>query len=153
MKFNAMTYTEILRALRGHDYDTIANSLTADDTHINVYTRADAIEDNYLIDVTHTALEIDIYLPVAVTAAAWIQLIAVQGDRDEELDRLLAILGRMKCVVKERLNLDERFNVTAFTETGKEEQAEVRVIVGRDEKGEHAVTIMLGHEELAWTNG
>jgi len=118
-----------------------------------VLQEADAFAEHYLIGVTHRALELDIYLPVAVTAAAWIQWIAVPGDREEELDRLFSMLGRMKCVVKERLSLDERFHITALTQTGQEEQAEVRVIVGRDEKGEHVITLMLGHEELVWANG
>ena len=129
MKFNAMTYTEILRALRGHDFDTIANSLTVDDAASCVYSRADAFADHYLIDVTLRALELDIYLPVAVTAATWIQWIAVPGDREQELSRLYAMLGEMKCVVKERLSLDERFHVKAFTKTGEEQQEEVRVLL------------------------
>ena len=44
---------------------------------IHRYTRADAIRDGVLIDVSETAREAGIRWPVALTAAAWAQCVAV----------------------------------------------------------------------------
>jgi hypothetical protein len=44
---------------------------------IHRYTRAQAIEDGVLIDVTQTAREAGFKYPVALTAAAWAKCVAV----------------------------------------------------------------------------
>jgi hypothetical protein len=38
---------------------------------IHTYTRSQAIQDGYLVDVTQTAMEAGFRLPVAITRAAW----------------------------------------------------------------------------------
>ena len=43
---------------------------------IYAYTRAEAIADGVLIDVTETAKEVGFRLPVALTAAAWADCVA-----------------------------------------------------------------------------
>jgi hypothetical protein len=44
---------------------------------IHAYTRADAVRDGALIDVSATARETGIHGPVALTAAAWAKCVAV----------------------------------------------------------------------------
>ncbi len=54
---------------------------------IFVYTRAQAIEDGILVDVSDTAREAGFRIPVAVTRAVWDRLVALpegyQGFQDE----------------------------------------------------------------------
>ena len=54
---------------------------------ISVYTRAQALEDGCLVDVTETAQEAGFQAPVALTKAAWERYIAVpkelEGVQDE----------------------------------------------------------------------
>ena len=50
---------------------------TAFDSVISVYTRAQAIEDGILVDVSDTAREAGFKIPVAVTRAVWNRLVAL----------------------------------------------------------------------------
>ena len=54
---------------------------------ISVYTRAQAIEDGILVDVSETAREAGFTIPVAVTRAVWDRLVALPegylGFQDE----------------------------------------------------------------------
>ncbi len=54
---------------------------------LSVYTRAKAIEDGILVDVSKTAREAGFKIPVAVTRAVWDQLVALpegyQGFQEE----------------------------------------------------------------------
>ncbi len=55
--------------------------------HLFAYTRAQAIEDGILVDVSETAREAGFNIPVAITRAVWNRLVAVpegyQGFQDE----------------------------------------------------------------------
>ena len=50
---------------------------TAFDPVISVYTRAQAIEDGILVDVSETAREAGFKIPVAITRAVWDRLVAL----------------------------------------------------------------------------
>ena len=54
---------------------------------LSAYTRAQAIEDGFLVDVSETACEAGFTIPVAVTRAVWDRLIALpegyRGFQDE----------------------------------------------------------------------
>ena len=60
---------------------------TAFDPVISVYTRAQAIEDGILVDVSETAREAGFGIPVAVTRTVWDRLVALpegyRGFQDE----------------------------------------------------------------------
>ena len=57
------------------------------DPVISVYTRAQAIEDGILVDVSETAREAGFTIPVAVTRAVWNRIVALpegyRGFQDE----------------------------------------------------------------------
>ena len=149
MKYNVMSYSDILRALRGHDFDTVANSLTVEDAYGSVYTRAEAISDGQLIDVSQSARQLGICLSVAITASAWGQLIAVPHKKEEEIERLFALLGRVQFELDQMPAYDHRLIVSVEAETGEEKRVEVLVTIGPDDKGETVVTVMLGYEDQA----
>ena len=54
---------------------------------LSVYTRAQAIEDGFLVDVSETAREAGFTIPVAVTRSVWDRIVALpdgyQGFQDE----------------------------------------------------------------------
>ncbi len=60
---------------------------TVFDPVISTYTRAQAIEDGILVDVSETACEAGFKIPVAVTRTVWERLVALpegyQGFQDE----------------------------------------------------------------------
>lgn len=67
-----------------HAVTTSAAELFGDSIH--TYTRAQAIEDSVLVDVSEAAREAGILWPVAVTAAAWADCVA-WSDADEQRKR------------------------------------------------------------------
>ena len=70
---------------------------------ICAYTRAQALADGVLIDVTETAREAGIKFPTALTSAVWADYVAVpaelQGQQDE-MGRLWDILWMFSCGVR-----------------------------------------------------
>ncbi len=65
------------------------------DPVLSVYTRAQAIEDGFLVDVSDTAAEAGFHIPVAVSRAVWDRLIALpEGYRgfQDEAGRLWDVL-------------------------------------------------------------
>ena len=70
---------------------------------IYAYTRAQAIEDGVLIDVTATAREAGIKHPTALTSAAWADYVAVPEEmkgHQDEMGRLWDILWMFSCAVR-----------------------------------------------------
>ncbi len=63
---------------------------------IHRYTRADALRDGVLIDVSTTAAEAGIRYPVALTCAAWARCVAVPAGLgcQDEAGRLWDVLFR-----------------------------------------------------------
>src|SRR5207237_8637716 len=69
---------------------------------IHRYSRADALRDGVLIDVSETAKEAGIRYPVALTAAAWAKCVAVPPGVacQDEAGRLWDVLWLLACAVK-----------------------------------------------------
>jgi hypothetical protein len=65
---------------------------------IHVYTRAQAIEDGVLIDVSQTAHEAGFHLPVALTATAWADCVA-WDDTDSNRQTAQDEAGRLWDVI------------------------------------------------------
>jgi hypothetical protein len=69
---------------------------------IHQYTRADAIRDGVLIDVSETAREAGIRWPVALTAAVWAKCVAVPPGVvcQDESGRLWDVLTMLRCAIR-----------------------------------------------------
>ena len=69
---------------------------------IHRYTRADALRDGVLIDVSATAREAGFKYPVALTAAAWVKCVAVPSGVlcQDEAGRLWDVLTMLRCAVR-----------------------------------------------------
>ncbi len=69
---------------------------------IHSYTRADALRDGVLVDVTATAREAGFRFPVALTRAAWERCVAGTpgvGCQDES-GRLWDLLWMLRCAIR-----------------------------------------------------
>jgi len=92
---------------------------------IYAYTRAQAIEDGVLIDVTETAREAGIRFPTAVTSAVWADYVNVPNEmkgQQDEAGKLWDVLWMMSVAVR----------------TGRiqGEQGTFQVIIAKPDKGD-----------------
>ncbi len=115
---------------------------------IYVYTRAQAIEDGFLIDVSDEARTggCGYTVPVAITSAAWVEAVKVPRSNkvQTESGRLHDVLWVLRCALKRApdgtTQLDYRLKV------GRKLVA-LKALSGPGDKGEHVITIMLPHED------
>ena len=125
---------------------------------LSVYTRAQAIEDGFLIDVSDTAREAGFTIPVAVTRTVWDRLIALPegylGFQDER-GRLWDVLwmaryyalrasnsGRVRMSVLVR---DIRKDLRDSNRAPRKHFA--IVAIGADDGGGPAITIMFAEDD------
>jgi len=119
---------------------------------IYAYTRAQAIEDGELVDVSETAREAGIKFPVAVTRAVWVKYVEIpEGVTcQDERGRLWDILWMLRCNARRggdtlffklyvrnhnRERLDSRDLVT------------LKAVCGPGDTPEPVITIMLPDED------
>ena len=134
---------------------------------IDVYTRAEAIEDGVLVDVTETAKEAGIVYPTAVTQALWSGYIeppeSLEGFQDVQgrlWDVLTMFSFSARAMKKASTEVAESSRDTAQTlyfktifqmpsKTGnpKMETVGLKAICGPGDNGEPILTIMLLEED------
>lgn len=123
---------------------------------ISVYTRAQAIEDGVLIDVTDTAKEAGIKFPVALTSSVWsvITDIPKAHSYQDIKGRLWDLLSMFIFAIrlhKNSSNFGYRLIMHHYTETpsGKRVKTylDLKAVCGPGDKGEPVITIMLPNED------
>src|SRR5215468_1692796 len=81
---------------------------------IHRYSRADALQDGVLIDVSATAKEAGFRYPVALTSAAWAKCVAVPPGVtcQDEVGRLWDLVWLLRCAISRSAGGSEvRFGV------------------------------------------
>jgi len=116
------------------------------------YTRADAIRDGVLIDVSATAREAGIRWPVALTSAAWGRCVTVPPgvEYQDEAGRLWDVLWLLFCAIRRSDGGPEvRFGVHVRNDNKERTPPLVRLkaLCGPGDNGEPVVTIMLPDED------
>jgi hypothetical protein len=120
---------------------------------ISVYTRARALEDGMLIDVTDLARSAGFRVPVALTAAAWADCVAwdeaADGPHQNERGRawdivMLAHLAARQAVRMSRAPL-ELLRVPRGRQ--RPERVELAMVIGPGDDGEPVITIMMPEED------
>jgi hypothetical protein len=120
---------------------------------IHRYTRADAIRDGVLIDVSATAKEAGFKYPVALTAAAWAQCVAVPPGVlcQDEAGRLWDVLTMLRLAVREQSGgaRELRFAVHVRNDSrnGTPPLVRLKALCGPGDKGEPVLTVMLHDED------
>jgi hypothetical protein len=117
------------------------------------YTRRQAIADGVLIDVSGPATEAGFKFPVAVTAAAWAQCVAVPpGVRfQDEPGRLWDVLTMLRFAVRKSQNAGAevrfRLHVRNDNRDGTPPLVELKAVCGPDDDGAPCVTVMQPDED------
>lgn len=121
-------------------------------TVIHEYTRAEAIDDGNLVDVSEMAKEAGIKYPVALTYAAWTRYVEVpnevKGEQDEH-GRLWDILSMFVMAARESGGGDCLLYRLAVRNRRCEppEVATLKAVCGRGDHQEPVLTIMLPGED------
>ncbi len=117
---------------------------------IFTYTRADALSDGVLIELTPLAIEAGFKLPVAITAAAWSAAIESPADCPEqsEMGRAWDVLNVLlwkarQCGEAIWLNI----TVSVQNSPTSSENIHLKALIHPGDSGEPVITIMLPHED------
>jgi hypothetical protein len=125
---------------------------------ISTYTRAQAIEDGVLIDISPIAKEAGFEWRVAMTAGAWADCV-VWSDRDNQAQvyqdqsgRLGDILYMASYAIRTSKDSGDRllFQLYRVPRDGHSMEAvliTLKLIVGPGDSGEPVITILLPHED------
>ncbi len=119
---------------------------------ISSYTRADAIDDGVLIDVSETASEAGIVFPVAMTRTVWDLYVEVPDgvQCQDETGRLWDILWMLKCAIKSGgggATLNYSLHVRSDNRDRTPPLVHLKAICGPGDDAEPVITIMLPNED------
>lgn len=124
---------------------------------IHSYTRANAIADGVLVDVTTVAREAGFNFPVALTRAAWEKCVAWTDDDNDRKDTAQDEAGRLWDVLflaarycKGAASSRIYFSVYAVPRDGKGTRplnTPLTAVCGPGDKAEPVITIMLPGED------
>lgn len=123
-----------------------------------VYTRANAIEDGYLVDVSETAQEAGFKVPVAITCAVWADCVAWDDETGErkgvpqdEAGRLWDVVYMASLTARKRGDDSRRhFEVYRVPPDGQEIEpvvVELAMDIGPGDNHEPVITISFPEED------
>ena len=124
---------------------------------IHIYTRAQALEDGFLVDVTETAKEAGFRVPVALTRAAWADCVE-WSEKDTQRQTYQDQAGRLWDVLWMAINAARRntqresfqFQLYRVPRGGRSMRPRLTRLVckiGPGDSGEPVITIMLPGED------
>jgi hypothetical protein len=120
---------------------------------IHFYSRADAILDGILVDVTETAREAGFRYCVALTAAVWHKYVEVPAgvEAQDEAGRLWDILQMLKFgIAKEEASrnvITFQLHVRNDNSDGDPPLVELKAVCGPDDDGGPCITVMVPDED------
>jgi hypothetical protein len=119
---------------------------------IHAYSRADAIADGVLIDVSPVAKEAGITFPVALTAASWAKCVAVPPGVlcQDESGRLWDVLWLLRIAIRgSAAGAGLLFGVHVRNDNRDRTPPLVRLkaVCGPGDQGEPVITVMLPGED------
>jgi hypothetical protein len=131
----------------------------ADAEVISTYSRAQAIEDGVLKDVTETAREAGIGWPVALTAGAWAEAVtwdAANGEFGDEKGRLWDVVFMAGIALRRnrgRHTVDSErlayaiYRVPNVPDATEANELELVLGIGGGDDSQPVITIMLPYED------
>lgn len=123
---------------------------------IYAYTRADAIADGTLVDVTETAREAGFRLPVAVTAAAWADCVAwseadsKRQTAQDEAGRLWDVLWMATIAARQAQGERVPFQLYRVPRGGRGTRPKLTTLhlhIGPGDDCAPVITILMPHED------
>ena len=132
--------------------DNVPQNPLEDAPVIFQYTRAQAIEDGVLIDLTEWAREVGFRVPVACTAAVWNgYLVPTQRTRElgqSERGRGHDLLWMLLCAIRAHGRSETLLFDVMFLQTpDRRVLVRFKAVCGPGDHGEPAITIMLPGED------
>ena len=119
---------------------------------IDVYTRAQAVEDGVLVDVSEVAREAGFKFPVAITRAVWCDVVEpddiAKAHGESESGRLWDVLFMLHMAIKQQgMDGDMIHYQLLATKDGRKHKVELKAICGPGDQGEPVITVMLPEED------
>jgi hypothetical protein len=117
---------------------------------IHSYSRAEALDDGALVDVTSTAKEAGFQIPVALTRAVWENYVTVppRVRAQDERGRLWDILWMASLAARCNRNADKvHFKVYVRNDNRRPRPRRLKAVVGSGEDVEAVITILLPEED------
>jgi hypothetical protein len=117
---------------------------------LHTYSRAEALEDGALVDVTSTAKEAGFRIPVALTRAVWENYVTVPAKvrAQDERGRLWDILWMASLAARGNPNAQTvRFTVAVRNDNGHPRPRRLKAVVDGGDAGEAVITILLPDED------
>ena len=117
---------------------------------IHSYSRAEALADGVLVDVTSTAREAGFRIPVALTRAAWESYVTVPPKvvAQDEPGRLWDILWMASLAARRNRDAGEvHFTVSVRNDNRQPRPRRLKCVVGSGGEGEAVITILLPEED------
>jgi len=118
---------------------------------IHRYSRADALRDGVLIDVSDTAKVVGIRWPVALTQAAWGRCVTVPPGVacQDEAGHLWDVVWPLRCAIGRSAGAEVRFGVHVRNDNEDRTPPLVRLkaIRGPGDDGAPCITVMLPAED------
>lgn len=118
--------------------------------YISVYTRAQAIDDGFLIDVSSVAKEAGITFPVALTSAVYGEYVEVpEGVKAQDVQgRLWDILWMLRVAIKKS---DDgsliMYDLMIRNDNRQPKKVTLKALCHGGDEGEPVITIMLPKED------
>ncbi len=117
---------------------------------ISSYSRAQAVADGVLIDITKLANEAGFRYPVAMTSAAWHDCVRVDSTdgHHDETGRLWDVLNLLRVAIREKRDHSViHFCVAVADQHERITQVRLKCICGPGDAAEPVLTIMLPEED------
>jgi len=117
---------------------------------IHHYSRAQAIIDGVLVDVSEVARGLGFHAPVAFTVAVWARCVAWSGEEtnQDEQGRLWDVLWIARLAMRSAKNQSEvDYTLRVVQVGGVVEHVALRLSIGPGDEGEPVITIMLFEED------
>jgi hypothetical protein len=116
------------------------------------YTRAQAIADGVLIDVSDTAKEAGFVYPVALTSTVWAECVEVpEGvEGQDEAGRLWDVLNMLRFAIKRSgpgSELRFSLHVRNTNDEGEPPLVELKAVCGPNDDASPCLTVMLPDED------
>lgn len=118
---------------------------------ISTYSRAEAIADGTLVDVTGAAREAGIKHPTAVTREVWELYVALSPAAAEagndEAGRLWDILWMLRCAAKNNASDELEFQLYVVTTETKPSLVTLKAMCGPGDDAAPVITILLPEQD------